>query len=101
MDNVALKEVFARALSCFSPFWLQLGVDVVVGGGIVWKRRGDLHEIQKECIAALFRDRDLEIEFGTGHVPGAPPFAHGYEEALSRSVLKRVYCWCSFSIAQR
>jgi abnormal spindle-like microcephaly-associated protein len=90
MDNVALKEEFARALSCFSPFWLQLGVDVVVGGGIVWKRRGDLHEIQKECIAALFRDRDLEIEFGTGHVPGAPPFAHGYEEALSRSVLKRV-----------
>ena len=33
MDNVALKEDFMRALSSYSPFWLQLGVDVVVGGG--------------------------------------------------------------------
>ena len=90
MDNVALKDEFSRALSCYSPFWLQLGVDVVVGGGIACKHRGDLRELQEECIKALCRDRDLELEFGTGHTPGAPPYAHGYEEALCRSVLKRV-----------
>jgi len=90
MDNVALKEDFTRALSSYSPFWLQLGVDVVVGGGVTWKRSNDLGDIQRECIAKLCRDRDLEIEFGTGHTPGAPPFAHGYEEALSRNILKRV-----------
>ena len=90
LDNVALKADFTRALSCFSPFWLQLGVDVVIGGGITWKSRGDLREVQEECIAALCRDRDLEVEFGTGATPGAPPFAHGYEEALCRNILKRV-----------
>ena len=90
MDNVALKEDFMRALSSYSPFWLQLGVDVVVGGGVAWKRSNDMSDIQRECIATLCRDRDLEIEFGTGHTPGAPPFAQGYEEALSRNVLKRV-----------
>jgi len=90
MDNVALKDEFSRALQCYSPFWLQLGVDVVVGGGVVWKHRGDVRELQEECIKSLCRDRDLELEFGTGHTPGAPPFAHGYEEALCRSVLKRI-----------
>ena len=91
MDDTALEEDFIRALSCYSPFWLQLGVDVVVGGGVVWKRHGgDLHAIQKDCVDVLRRDRDLEIEFGTGHYPGAPPYAHGYEEALSRNILKRV-----------
>lgn len=39
-------------------------------------------------VAALVRDRALELEFGVGST-GAPPFADGYQEALAGTVLKR------------
>lgn len=90
MDDVVLREDFNRALSSYSLFWLQLGVEVIIGTGISWKRQGDLRALQEECITALCRDRALELEFGTGHFPGAPPYSHGYEEALRRNILKRV-----------
>jgi len=90
MDDVALKEDFSRALSSYSTFWLRLGVEVIVGASVPWKRHADLRETQEECINALCRDHELELEFGTGHTPGAPPYAHGYDEALRRNILKRV-----------
>ena len=58
------------------------------GNGKAERRYATERAERTALVAALVRDRELELEFGVGST-GAPPFADGYQEALAGTVLKR------------
>ena len=104
LEDVRLRREFERALGSYSLFWLRAAVDAVLGnpgdvvedelrgwgdGGKAERRRYATERAERTAlVAALVRDRELELEFGVGST-GAPPFADGYQEALAGTVLKR------------
>ena len=110
LEDVRLRDEFKAALGSYSLFWLRAAVDTVLGnpGDVVEDEFGACgdhgvgvgHEVSDKrkyssekaertaLVAALTRDIELELEFGTGST-GAAPFADGYQEALAGTVLKR------------